>query len=399
MLSKIFSKSFLKQFIKFGIVGASGILVNLAILFLFTETFKLYYVFSEVIAFLVSGVNNYILDKIWTFQEVLKEKIVRKYSRFIIISIITLIVNLYLLFFLVEILNIWYILAELEAIIFVFILNFIGNKFWTFRKYDSKGEVNIEGMQKTLDFYKILVFLPTYNEKTNIGKIINSINKLDFKKEILIVDDNSTDGTLEIIKEKQKEYDNITLIIRKGSKGRGLAGIVAFKYFSKSNIDILVELDADFSHHPKYIPKLLQYFPQYDVVIGSRLVKNGGEQGRTFLRYAITLFANLLIQILFNTNIRDCTSGFRAFKRDLVMKFNLDNFFSVRVLIVQEILYACILNQAKVKEIPFIFYERIGGESKLNFKKIFYTFLGIIRIVLHGNKIIKKSNRSIKKNH
>ncbi len=395
MLPKIFSKSFLKQFIKFGIVGASGIVVNLAILFLFTETFKFYYVFSEVIAFLVSGVNNYILDKIWTFQEVLKEKIVRKYSKFVIISIITLIVNLSLLFFLVEILNIWYILAELEAIIFVFSLNFIGNKFWTFRKYNSKDEANIEGMHKTQDIYKVLVFLPTYNEQANISRIIDAINKLDFNKKILIVDDKSTDGTLEIIKKKRKEYDNITLIIRKGPKGRGLAGIIALKYFIKSDNDLLVELDADFSHNPKYIPKLLQYFPLFDVVIGSRLIGNGGgEQGRPILRHTITLFANLLIQFLFKTKIRDCTSGFRVFKKDLIMKFNLINFFSVHYSITPEILYACILNKAKIKEIPIVFYERAGGKSKLNFKKIFYTFLGIIRIVLRGNKIIKIQNRS-----
>jgi len=237
---------------------------------------------------------------------------------------------------------------------------------------------------------KILVFLPTYNEKENIAEIIDSLNKLNIQFQILIVDDNSYDGTIEIIKEKQKQYQNLKLIIRKGRKGRGLAGILAFNYFIRNKYDILIEMDADFSHHPKYIPDFLNFFPNYDLVIGSRLIKDGCEEGRSLLRRDITLFANIFIRILFRTKIKDCSSGFRAFKRQLLEKFNLNKFFSKHYSITEEILYACILNKAKIKEIPIIFYQRAYGESKLNFKKILNTFLGIVRIVLRGKKIIKK---------
>ena len=236
---------------------------------------------------------------------------------------------------------------------------------------------------------KVLLFLPTYNEKDNLAKLIDNLNHLKFNKEILVVDDNSTDGSLNIINEKIKLYKNIILIRRTGKKGRGLAGITALKYFIRSDHDILVEMDADFSHHPKYIPEFLKYFPKYDVVIGSRLVRHGGEQGRTILRYIVTLLANFFIRLLFRVKIKDCTSGFRAFKKETLLKLDFDNFFSVHFSITEEILYGCILTKAKMKEIPIIFHNRAGGESKLNYKKIFLTFIGIIKIRLRGKKILK----------
>ncbi|MHA2366476.1 MAG: polyprenol monophosphomannose synthase [Candidatus Hodarchaeales archaeon] len=235
---------------------------------------------------------------------------------------------------------------------------------------------------------KVLIFLPTYNERKNIGKMIDALNNLSFNKEILIVDDNSADGTIEIIDEKTQQYKNIVLIKRLGKKGRGLAGLTALKYFVESDKDILVELDADCSHKPKYIPDLLKYFPKFDVVIGSRLVETGGETGRTIMRSFITFFANIIIRIIFRTKVRDCTSGFRAFKKELIQHFDLNNFFSVHYAITPEILYACVLNKAKIKEVPIIFYERAGGESKFNFKKILFTFLSIFKIKLRGKKII-----------
>ena len=243
-------------------------------------------------------------------------------------------------------------------------------------------------MNKSISM-RVLIFLPTYNERDNIGKMIDVINDLNFKKEILIVDDNSTDGTLDIINEKCRAFKNITLILRKDRKGRGLAGIVALKYFIKSSFDILVELDADFSHHPKYIPVFLKYFPKYDVIIGSRLVINGGEQRRSVIRYIITLIANLIIRSLFRTKIKDCTSGYRVFKKEILNQFNLENFFSVHSSIVEEILYGCILTKAKIKEVPIIYYERAEGESKLNLKKTLYTFVGILKIIFRGRKILK----------
>jgi len=236
---------------------------------------------------------------------------------------------------------------------------------------------------------KVLIFLPTYNERANIGKLIDKLNGLNFQKEILIVDDNSPDGTIEIIKEKAKQYDNIKLIIRTGQKGRGLAGIVGLKYFIQSKNDILVEMDADLSHDPKFIPIFLKYFPKFDVIIGSRFIQQGQEKGRNKLRRLISFLANLFIKIILGLKIKDCTSGFRAFKKEVLAKLNFDRFISINPEIVEELLYGCVLAKSKTIEVPIIYYERKEGTSKLNIKKIIFVLFAVIKIRLRSKTILK----------
>jgi len=386
----IFSESTIGQFFKFIIVGGLGTLLNLGLLYLFTDIFGYSIIFSGSIVFIVVSINNFVLNKVWTFKENLKERFLREYLKFIVVSLMAFSVNLIIFLFLVVYFNLWHIIAEMGAIATAFIINFTGNKLWTFHKLEQEDLEDVLLLEKEIsDNINVMVFLPTFNEIENISKIIDLINNLPFRKEILIVDDNSTDGTLEIINKKKIQHGNIKLILRKGKKGRGLAGIDALKYFINSNSNVLVELDADFSHHPNYIPDFLRFFPKYDVIIGSRLIEGGGEEGRTLKRYIITLIANVLIRFLFGTEIKDCTSGFRAFKKEVIQRFNLETFFSIHYSITEEILYACILNKVKIKEIPIIFHERKGGVSKLDIKKMLHTVLGIIKIIIRGNKIIK----------
>ncbi len=236
---------------------------------------------------------------------------------------------------------------------------------------------------------KILIFLPTYNEEENIGIMIDTVNRLNLNKEILIVDDNSTDDTIKIINEKLKNVKDLTLIVRTGLRGRGLAGRLALKYFINSDNDIFVELDADFSHHPRYIPEFLKYFPEYDVIIGSRLIDQGIEEGRNKIRRFITFFANFIIRNILGIKIKDCTSGFRAFKKETLKKLNFDNFISINPEIVEELLYGCVLCKARIREIPITYYNRIGGKSKLNFKKLLLVLIGIVKIRLRGKIILR----------
>ena len=133
-ISKIFSKSFILQFIKFGVVGALGTIVNISILYFLTEFFNLYYIISEIFAFSASVLNNYILNKLWTFKENIKKEFAVKYIRYTIICLLALIINLSILIILVEFFSIWYIFAEILAIMGSFLINFIGNKLWTFNQ-------------------------------------------------------------------------------------------------------------------------------------------------------------------------------------------------------------------------------------------------------------------------
>jgi dolichol-phosphate mannosyltransferase len=132
--SKLFLKSFIKQLIKFAFVGAIGTIINLSILYILTEFFHVYYIFSEMVAFSTAALNNYILDKIWTFKEEIGDQIIKKYFQFITISLLALVVNISILFILVEVYLVWYIYAEIGAICCAFLINFFGNKIWTFNK-------------------------------------------------------------------------------------------------------------------------------------------------------------------------------------------------------------------------------------------------------------------------
>lgn len=137
---KIFSKPFILEFTKFAIVGAIGTVVNLSILYLLTDIFKIYYLISEIIAFFISVLNNYVINKIWTFKEEFKENMVKKFIQYSIVSVISLAVNIIILFVLVEYFYIWYIFAEVIAIVAAFLVNFVGNKLWTFRENINKNQ-------------------------------------------------------------------------------------------------------------------------------------------------------------------------------------------------------------------------------------------------------------------
>ena len=137
-ISNIFSINFILKIVKFMVVGTLGTFVNLAFLYLFTDIFKIYYIISEIIAFFISVIHNYLLNKIWTFKEEFKEQLINKYFRYTTICLISLLSNLSMLFILVEFYHIWYIYAEILATGGSSLINFLGSLLWTFRK--PKGE-------------------------------------------------------------------------------------------------------------------------------------------------------------------------------------------------------------------------------------------------------------------
>ena len=227
---------------------------------------------------------------------------------------------------------------------------------------------------------KTIVFIPTYNEKENIARLVKEI--LKYNVEILIVDDNSPDGTWKIAKELAKKHKNVHLLLRKGNRGRGAAGKEAYKWCLEHNADYIIEMDADFSHDPKYIPEIIKNLKEYDVVIGSRLMKQGEDIGRSLLRRAVTRLANLYIRILLGIKVKDCNSGYRGFNREALESINIDELFSKGPAIVQEVLYKVHLKGCRIKEIPISFKNRTKGHSKLTVKELAAGYWVIIKLKL-----------------
>lgn len=232
---------------------------------------------------------------------------------------------------------------------------------------------------------RIQVTLPTYNEAGNIESLTRTLLALREDLGVIVIDDDSPDGTWRIIERLATEFPGrITLIHRVGERGRGSAGVAGFRKAIELEADYIVEMDADWSHDPRFVPALLEAamggagsedegeggghkgHAGADVVIGSRLVRGGGERGRSLLRTLITHAANFYIRLLLRLPARDCTTGFRVFRRWVLEAIAWDRVESNGPAIVQEVLLACRAQQARIVEVPILFEPRRAGHSTFN---------------------------------
>ncbi|MEW6684978.1 MAG: polyprenol monophosphomannose synthase [Candidatus Edwardsbacteria bacterium] len=228
--------------------------------------------------------------------------------------------------------------------------------------------------------------IPTFCERENIVQLVEEILALNLGVNILIVDDNSPDGTGKIADELAKKYPQVQVLHRQGIGGRGSAGIAGLKYLLAQGADFIIEMDADFSHQPCYLPLFLEKIKEADIVIGSRFVKGGKDIGRG-MRHLITLFANVYIRNVLGLKIYDCTSGYRCFRRKVLEAINLDNTVSLGPAIVQELLYKACLRGFRVVEIPVVFVERRRGKSTFNFRIMLEGFLMVLILKFLFSKI------------
>ena len=224
---------------------------------------------------------------------------------------------------------------------------------------------------------KTCILIPTYNEAENIADLIKDIRAVVPEADVLVVDDNSPDGTWKIVGEISKSDSQVHLLHRKTERGRGTAGRDGFKWSLEKGYGRCVEMDADYSHHPKYLPAILEASENADVVLGSRYVKGGRETGRSAFRQIVTKFAGAFLRAMLGVSVRDPSSGYRCWKRVVLEAVKLDDFISVGPSIVSEMLYKARLKNFTFAEVPIVFEDRVRGNSKLDSKTLFKT-LGMV---------------------
>ena len=230
---------------------------------------------------------------------------------------------------------------------------------------------------------KTFVMIPTYNESENIRNLVDKILNLKIRNlHVVVVDDNSLDGTWKIVHDISKKKKNVHLLLRKKDKGRGSAGKDGFVYCLRHGADAIVEMDADMSHNPKYIPLMIRELKNADVIIGSRRIAGGNEVGRSLMRRFVTWGANLYITVMLGIKVKDCNSGFRCFKRNALEKINLKKLESKGPAIVQEVLFKVHLNNFKIKEIPITFVNRTKGHSKLGINQLAAGYFMVLKLKL-----------------
>lgn len=228
---------------------------------------------------------------------------------------------------------------------------------------------------------KALIVIPTYNEKENIARLTGEVLKQDKQLEILIIDDNSPDGTGAIADRLAAENPRIKALHRDEKLGLGTAYITGFKYaLTRSDIDCVFEMDADFSHRPEYIPEFLKAIREADLVLGSRYIPGGGVRNWNFVRRVISRGGSMFARVILGLPANDCTGGYRCFRREALGKLDLDTISAEGFGFQVEMLNACHRAGLRVKEIPIIFPDREKGTSKISKKIVFEAFFMVCRL-------------------
>jgi dolichol-phosphate mannosyltransferase len=230
---------------------------------------------------------------------------------------------------------------------------------------------------------KPAVMLPTYNEAGNLRKLTESILRAAPEMTVVVVDDESPDGTGRIADELARASDRVRVIHRREKRGRGYAGAEGLRYCVAQGFDPILEMDADFSHDPFYLPEFLAASREWDIVIGSRSVPGGGARARGLGRRLVTAGAAFYLRTLLGLKgVRDPTSSYRCFRRSVLERIHLETLTSPGPGIVTEILYRC--RGFRIKEIPILFRDREQGRSKFGLRAMWESLALAPRLRMKG---------------
>jgi len=241
---------------------------------------------------------------------------------------------------------------------------------------------------------KAFVVIPTYNEHDNICNLIEQILKQDSSLNVLVVDDNSPDGTGELAEKLAIGNDRINILHRPTKMGLGSAYRDGFRRAMELGADLLIEMDADFSHDPEILPLFLLQIQRYDLVIGSRYINGISVVNWPLRRLMLSYFANCYTRLVTGLTIMDCTSGFKCFRRSLIEKVDLDRIRSDGYSFQIEMHYRAAELGAKICEVPIIFIDRRSGQSKMSKKIVREAVLMVWKLKL-GSLFGKRINRGL----
>jgi dolichol-phosphate mannosyltransferase len=221
---------------------------------------------------------------------------------------------------------------------------------------------------------KKLVIIPTYNEIDNMKSLLPILMGLDEKFDVLVVDDNSPDKTSDFIAEFSKKNPRVNLLLRSQKNGLGKAYIAGFKWGIEKSYDAVVEMDADFSHRPEDLLKILQALETENVVIGSRYVPGGETLNWGFIRKMISRGGGIYSRLILGYPVQDWTGGFNGWKIQVLKDIGLDTIQSNGYSFQIELKYKAQKNGYNVKEVPIVFEDRRVGQSKMSLKIVLEAF-------------------------
>ena len=234
-----------------------------------------------------------------------------------------------------------------------------------------------------------VVIIPTYNESDNIPSLVSQILALPGNNHVIVVDDNSPDGTGALVDEIAATQARVHAVHRPAKMGLGTAHIAGMRRAFELGLDPIITMDADFSHHPQYLPALVARLDQFDIAIGSRYVRGGGMQGRNLKLRLVSWGANFFARTMLSLKAHDCTSGYRAYRRAVLESIDLDAVFSNGYSYLIELLFLCQARGWRIGETPIVYEDRRAGTSKISRAEIYkatYTVLRLTYRRLRGAK-------------
>lgn len=226
---------------------------------------------------------------------------------------------------------------------------------------------------------KILVGIATYNEALNIERLIEAIHRHLPQRRILVLDDNSPDGTARLVEALAASDRYLTLIKRPGKLGLGSATLAMMRYAVDNGFDALIVMDADFSHDPRSLPLMAELLGRNDFVTGSRYVE-GGKCEYGLYRMLVSKAANWGARRLAGIELRECTTAYRGFKTSLLRRLPLERIKSTGYSFQVEVLYHIVRHTDKTAEFPIVFADRAYGVSKINEKEMVMSVLTLLRL-------------------
>ena len=233
-----------------------------------------------------------------------------------------------------------------------------------------------------------IVIIPTYNEKENIENIINAVTSLEHGFDVLVIDDGSPDGTASIVKTMQagRLYDRVHLIERPGKMGLGTAYITGFKWAIEQKYDYIFEMDADFSHNPNDLPRLLKACSEegYDVAIGSRYISGVNVVNWPIGRVLMSYFASKYVRLVTGFHVHDTTAGFKCYRREVLETIRLDEIRFKGYGFQIEMKYTAYKCGFRIKEVPVVFVNRELGTSKMSGGIFGEALFGVMRLRWDG---------------
>ncbi len=223
--------------------------------------------------------------------------------------------------------------------------------------------------------------IPTYNEKDNISELLAAIYALHISDlHVLIVDDGSPDGTGQIIEGLRSTYPTLEIMHRTGKQGLGKAYVAGFTYALEHDAELILQMDADWSHDPQYLPTLIEKSQSYDVVLGSRYVAGGGTRNWDATRRFISRFGNWYARTILHVPYRDLTGGLKCYRASALQKIHLETLSSVGYNFQIETTYKAHHAGCRIAEVPIIFTERKTGSSKFSLAITIESFWKVLQL-------------------